>query len=402
MRQNLPWFMVFFALFVFLGSPDARSARAQTVSDENITDPRVAKLIQMLGDDSLAARQQAEEELVAIGQAAKPLVAAAAKSANLEVSLRAKLILQELSKRRVTAGLPDFTWETILDLVKQHAASDAWQEPGFDDELLEAAIRKLVDEVNVAAKQERVKLTPRFALCRPKRDRDTPQSNWQGDESLFVGHGSFELQSGRRSIILVDGNVSMTSAYDCLIIARGAVNISYGSGNVILAGQYLQISHEVDHKANPVRPDGPGSLLMSGGDLRVSHARRSVLVAGGPLELIHGTDCILLNRAVDQIDAGHGIAVPNAKLSFVPTARPNPLLGKVRIIQAAGGMSSQRIFAVMDYNGVELVLRLGAEIKDSSGKPIAEFAGWKLEVIDNVLTVFSNGKEDACFALPYQ
>ena len=84
---------------------------------------------------------------------------------------------------------------------------------------------------------------------------------------------------------------------------------------------------------------------------------------------------------------------------FVPVARPNPLLGKVKIVQTSNG--SWR-FAIMEYNGVELVLRRGAEIKDNSGKPIPEFAGWKLELIDNVLAVFSNGKEDACFALPYQ
>jgi len=220
-----------------------------------------------------------------------------------------------------------------------------------------------------------------------------------GNDLLFVGHGSFELRHGRRSIILVDGNVSLTSAHDCLIIARGAVNVSYGSGNVILAGQYLDVSHEVDHDRNPVRPNAASSLLMSGGDLRVSHGRRSVLVAGGPLELMHGTDCILLNRGSDQIDVRHGIAVPAARLSFVPTARPNPLLGKVKIVQSTNG--SPR-FAVMDYNGVELVLRLGGEIKDNAGKPIPEFAGWKLAVIDIVLVVFSNGKEDACFALPYE
>jgi hypothetical protein len=405
MRHSSAWFDVCVALLVILGMFGARSALAQTVPGENSTDPRIAKLIDALGDDSLVVRQQAEQELVAIGQAAKPLVTAAAKSANLDVSLRAKLILQELSKRRVAVGMKDFSWQTVLDLVKQHAASDAWQEPGFEDELLEAAMGKLVDQVNAAAKEERVKFTPRFARCRPQRNKDgsVKPRELDGDDLLFVGHDSFDLRRGTRSIILVDGNVSMTSAYDCLIIARGAVNIAYGSGNVILAGQYLDIAHDGDRDrpqgGGLERTPGPANLLMSGGDLRVSHALRSVLVAGGPLELMHGSDCILLNRGSDQIEARHGVAVPEAKLSFVPKARPNPLQGKVKITQASNGSSR---FAVMDYNGVELVLRLGDEIKDNRGKPIPDFAGWKLEVIDNVLAVFSNGKEDACFALPYQ
>jgi hypothetical protein len=360
-------------------------------------DARIAKLIKELGHEEFSVRESAQRELVKLGMPAEKALTAAAASNDVEISRRTTLILRALAQQKVAAEVDKITWIKVLDRVRQHAASKEWQKDGFADDVLEGALQKLVDQANAAVGETRVKLPTTFAECRPARG---PAEGPAIPNQLYVVQGSLDLRQAQQSIILVDGSVNVSGATNCIIIARGAVNVSGSQGNVIIAGQHVSTCFEATHLkvARPAQ-ERIGSLLMSGGTLQVSHPYLAVCYAREKFDFSRAENCFFLNGGPKDLRRMEGSAIVDAKLLFTPSARPNPLEGKLKVVQAHRA-SAERSLLILEKDGVEFALRPGSDIKDNLGKPIPELAGWKLDLMDQYLAVFSNGKEDACFQVP--
>src|SRR3990172_410066 len=68
-------------------------------SQEGVDNAKVKELVRMLGDDDPTLREEATEELIKMGQAAKRAVDEAAQSADAEVKVRAGYILRVIEIR---------------------------------------------------------------------------------------------------------------------------------------------------------------------------------------------------------------------------------------------------------------------------------------------------------------
>jgi hypothetical protein len=390
---------IILAALVILFTPPSLHAQQTTppAVGGKIDEQRIATLVKQLGDAEFSVREAAQKQLLQIGEPAETAVAEAARSFDVEVSRRAKRILGELAKHKLTRLVDKVTWPMLLERVRQHAGAEEWKQPGFSDELIEGAIERLVDRVNEAAKEQRVKLPVRFCECQASRGRD---GELRGEGLLICGTGSLEVSRGHRSIILVDGSVRIAYATECLIVARGAVSISHGQGNIILAEQFVDVAHEGTRLRIGGAPiEGGSSLILSGNILRISHAQRAV--CGAPsIDISHGTDCVFLHGGGIPAPMPRGGVAVEAKLPFAPAAKKNPLQGKLKVTQVVDSDNRAENLAIIEQGGVEIVIRPGQEIKDNLGQPIPALAGWKLAFIGDHYALFSNGKEDAGFVIP--
>ena len=52
---------------------------------------------------------------------------------------------------------------------------------------------------------------------------------------------------------------------------------------------------------------------------------------------------------------------------------------------------------VLERDGVEWVVRLGAKVNDSAGKPVAGLEGWTVTFIADEFALFSSDRDDAGF-----
>lgn len=381
------------ALFVFALS--VQTAAGQET--DSAIETRIKAAIEQLGDSSFDVRQAAQRDLLKIGLIAEKSLQEALRSPDVEIRDRAKFVLAEFARQKIDAELEKVNWQTILDRVKKHATGEEWKQAGFSDPLIERAVEKLISQVNIAAKEDRVMMPVRFADCTAKRDdvRMRP-----GSYQLICAQGSAYLGRGDHSIFLIDGSADFSFANNCLIIARGAVSIAHSSSNVVLAGQFIDISHDGSHARPGTEAAGTGSLVMSGSILRISHANRAICSA--PTEMVVGsTNCVLINPApMLKGPVATNRQVNDVKIVLQPLAPSNPLRDPFKITQVIHRGDSNPGFVVIEHNGVEVVQRPGVDIKDNMGKPVAAVEGWKLSFVNDKYALFSNGKEDAGFVLP--
>jgi hypothetical protein len=353
-------------------------AATPTTNPTSGGDTEIAEAINQLGDPSYKVREQAQKKLFEMGQRAEPLLKAATESRNVEIADRAKVVLQRFELER-------FTFDAILESV--HRAAEQWRKPDWKDPLLETAVIRLVEQVREGTGRANVRLPAAFDQVERRDGRDL---------GTFAEGGFYALTGGsitrvNRSILLIDGSLRISFAEDCLIIARGAVEISHGRRNVVLAGQYIRCGFDGDPRT------GGGSLLMSGSALHVSHCNGSVCFAPH-MRISHATETVFLNSPKMDVSHEQGCSVMNAKLPAAPREKPNPLAGKLKIRQIVKpDDSNEGAMVILQTNGVELVLRPGAAISDNQGKPIPELAGWTLSVVADGLALFTKGREDACF-----
>jgi hypothetical protein len=323
-----------------------------------------------------------------MGAVAEKSVKEAATSADLEVAKRAKAILEEFEKRRLLAQADKLTFDELIGRVRQAVKSKKWQEPGWHDPVIDAGLRALVAHVNQATRQGAVRLPVTLADVRPSNDA----ARGRADGRLFVMEDG-DIGRAQRSIFLVDGNVRISFAHDCIVLARGAVEIAHGGGNVVLAGHYVHTSH--DGSRQPSR-----SLLISGSILDVSHSHGTICSAP-EVSISFATGTTYLNSP--RLDVSHEKGcekLNDVKLPIVPAPGKNPLSDKIKITQIVGGDDSGRgAMVVLEKDGVELVIRIGREITDPHGKPIPDLAGWKLTFVAENFALFSKGHQDASFYL---
>lgn len=294
------------------------------------------------------------------------------------------------------------SFDAILARVRAAAESGEAAKPGWSDAALEKSIDALIDEVRQATKRDDVKSPVSFAEVKP----GVPVVGGRTSGILLVTT-ECRLPFVEKSILLVDGNAQISSATDCLIVARGAVQIAHGQGNVVLAGQWINVSHDGGR-----RRDGAGvgaSALLSGGGIDVAHANGTTMSAPRSVDVSHASGVTFLNCPDPDVQRHLARVMPRQEpnaaaaahgLKFLPRARPNPIEGRLKITQVVSRDDKKQDLVTYEHDGAELVLRPGAEPKDAAGQPLPGLEGWKLSFIEEDFALFTRGRDDAGFHVP--
>lgn len=290
--------------------------------------------------------------------------------------------------------------DALLERIRLVAAADEWQKPGWRDDVLESGVVKLYEQLQRAAKKDPLTLPVGFREVRPRKP------NVEGRELPFLSNElhiakHVVVSHAKRSILLADGNLRVSFAHDCIIIARGAVSIAHGSGNFVAAGHYVHTSHDGNAPPDGKRERPAGSLLLSGAVLDVSHAKGSICMAPQAVRISFAAEVTFMNSP--NVEVSHEkncTRLGDAKTPLASGPRKNPLAGKFKITQLVKpNDAGQGALVVLERNGIESVVRLGAEIADGQGKTISALAGWKLSFVGEDFALFSKGHEDAGFYL---
>jgi hypothetical protein len=190
-------------------------------------------------------------------------------------------------------------FDKILVRVAALTDSEVWREKGFEDKVLESEVLALINQVERVTKHKKLELPVTFAKINAGV-KDGPLAQvFPG--GLFVDD-DIRLPHAANAIILADRSVRISHAHNCVIVSRGAVDISHGSNNVIVAGHFVHVSHDAS-----LRPDNQAeqqpSIIVSGSQIDISHARNTVCIAPDMVSISHAHDVTLVN--VDRIEISH-------------------------------------------------------------------------------------------------
>ena len=102
---------------------------------------------------------------------------------------------------------------------------------------------------------------------------------------------SVKLRSATRCIFLVDGDVDLVEAADCLILTTGKANVQYGRQNIILAGGVIEGTEDMPPHDNQTRL----SIRISGTSISVSNSSNLILSAPEGVEASSLRNSVFLN-----------------------------------------------------------------------------------------------------------
>jgi hypothetical protein len=291
---------------------------------------------------------------------------------------------------------PETELPDLFDRVRTVTRAQDWQREDWTDPQLEQRLEKLVSAVaDATGGNATAKLPVKFADVRHR-----PAERRPGAIEQLVVSDNVNLSRAERSIILSDGNVRISFANDCLIVARGAVNVSHGRRNVIVAGHFIHTSH--DGRSQPMRGAvagggmpamqvvEPGSLLISGLAVDVSHAHGSIVVAPSLVRISHANGCSFINSPRREIGHNNGCA-EFADDKFPHISAPQHALGaeiSITWIQPRKG-------AVFTYRDRRYVAEIDKPIVDEAGQPVVALEGWTITYVDEGFVLFSKGGDFA-------
>jgi len=173
--------------------------------------------------------------------------------------------------------------DVILEGVRRACATDEWQRSGWRNFQLEFALDEMIYRIKRAVERPDFKLPVRFGELRAGLAEN-------GKDVLTASRG-VKQRGAARCIFLVDGDVELIEASDCLILATGRINVQYGKGNVILAGG----SVEGGEWMYPLVGATPLSLRISGTSLSIRHSSNVIVSAPEGVTASSLRDAIFLN-----------------------------------------------------------------------------------------------------------
>lgn len=190
--------------------------------------------------------------------------------------------------------------QPLLEGVRRTCNSEDWLNPGLRDYRLEFELDELIYRVKRATRRPDLELPVHFGDLR-SGVADEPSN-------LLMVTGTRQLRSATRSILIVDGDIHLMFAHDCLILATGLVGIQWGDGNVIVAGGAVN-----DKESNGRRKDGRPSLLVSGETIEISHSSNLICSAPKGVSGMLVTNAALLNSPVILLDHQTGCSAYSSK-----------------------------------------------------------------------------------------
>jgi len=300
------------------------------------------------------------------------------------------------------------TLQAVLDRIHNHAAGDAWKQPGWKDDAIQAYLDKLVAAISVAGEIKDLKVPVRLADVKPP-DPAARIRLFREEGQLIVGK-DIKIRSASRSIILADGSVELQSTpEDCIIIARHAVVGSTITRRcLIIAGTYVEAS--IDGEPGNV---ASGSIILCPGTARVRSAYGSIIASRDP-RVDSCTGALFVNSEVKGRDRGGSRSVMTPSIALEPLAA-HPLCNKIEVLGVVsmpppppapgpGGLPPPLRLDRSNLFAMGLVFRLDGRrhfasvnepIVDDAGNAVPALSGWQLAFVADSLAVFRNGEADA-------
>jgi hypothetical protein len=183
--------------------------------------------------------------------------------------------------------MPVLRLETVMDGVRRACGSAAWQRGGWRDYRLEFALDELIYRVKRATERPDLKLPVRFG--------EVPAGVAENAKGVLTAARSVKLRSATGCIFLVDGDVDVVEARECVILTTGEAKVPYGSGNIILAGGALEGAENRSHYHPRL------SLWISGTSISIRNSSGLVLSAPAGVEASSLRDSVLLNSPVRNL-----------------------------------------------------------------------------------------------------
>jgi len=302
------------------------------------------------------------------------------------------------------------TLQAVLDRIKQHAAGDAWKQPGFKDDAIEAWLDKLVASIAKATERPELKLPLRLKDVAPGQ----PQAQARGPSRLrgaLVVGDNIDLKGSyvHNSILLANGNVDVLGTNDSIIIAGGVVTVHANSGqSVIVAGALIDA--KTDGIGFGPKPGG-GSVLISRGWAQFGEGAFGTIVAAPEgitlSKNLRSADVRFVNSPLPLPPADNLDKVLDVKSVRVPDLplerlRMHPLADKLSVrgvvygettattafggTRAAMGPTS----LLLQFEGQRYIADRRQAILDEAGAPVAALRDWQLACITSSLAVLTS------------
>ncbi len=274
-------------------------------------------------------------------------------------------------------------FEIMLKEIRSAKLSGDWKEPGWQYQTIEAELDRVIAQIRLIKGDDLVALPVRFKDVSPGGHMGK-----NGVKELYVG-AEDELRSMKKSIILAHGSVSITSAEDCVIIARGGVKIGMGGRNVIIAGQCVHVEHDGSL--------GKGSLILSNDWLGVSTSIDGGIYSSPEMDLgsVGATTIINPRKIAIKSKRRPVVATDGDLYLFPPPSNPLEKLLTINSIEFKGHWTQDRA-TFTDSDGKRFDIEIGGYFADK-GRPRPGLAGWGVNMITSEFVIVSNGTQDVCF-----
>ena len=322
----------------------------------------------------------------------------------------------------VVEKAPEVSLPDVLARVRTIAAGDDWRKEGWTDAVVEGWLASVVATVREAGHGQDLREPVKFAELKQRAAPEDLQIAAgprvevvdPRPATLVVSPKGVQSTHVSGAVMLVDGDVQVGFANDCTIFATGSVYVAHGSGNVIVAGQFIHVSHDGSDRSQvamrrqmvaragqagrPVPPDaGRGrplpaaSLLLTSGTLDFSHAGGAVCGAAAMVEGGFAWECVFLNSESVKVSHDNGGAVVKAdKVALGPPPKQHPLAADLRLHSAHGDRT-----VIFWHKDRRYVAEQKQPINNEAGEPVADLEGWVLTMAGNDFAVLGNEKERA-------
>ncbi len=307
--------------------------------------------------------------------------------------------------------------QSMLERIHTHATADAWKQPGFKDDVLEAWLDKLVGKIAKAADFSDLTLPVHFKDVQPGNipAAAAPQAAGGGfvpppqlQSALVIGNDvNLSNTSVRNSIILATGNVDASQLDNCVVVAAGAIRVQMMSAtSVLIAGVYVK-SGQFDGKPGN---NSNGSLIITRGWADIGSGYGTMVYAPEGITFERSTGAIFINIPVPQPPPGR-IPIPrpadNSAKSITVTdlgIEPlpvHPLASRIAVLgvlhgEVAEGSRFGRVERSFGPKGLlfrfedrKHVAETGQPIVDEEGQAVDHLRNWKLASLNSRFALFT-------------
>lgn len=302
---------------------------------------------------------------------------------------------------------PGDTLQAVLDRIHNHAAGEAWKEPGWKDDAIEAWLDKLVGSVAKAADLPDLKLPVRFVDVKASE----PAMGRAFRGALIVGK-DIALKNAplQNCIVLADGTVEIGGADGCVIVARSTVtSTSITQRSLIVAGTLVKLSTDGRFNTNDA-----GSLVVSRGWVDTGRSAFGTIIAAREgIQATRFQGATFVNAAVPPARperraeaASRSVTaddLPLEGLQLHPLGAEIKLLGFLQGLATPEGFgnfippdssASRTIGIVFRLDGRRYIAEFGKPIRDESGQLVERLRPWKVTDVVKSLAIFSGGNVD--------
>lgn len=365
---------VVLVLVVVCGCGDLR---ADEPKGEPPVDPRhIERLIAELDSNQFETRDRATNELLELGAAVVPKLAAALETnLSAELQRRGRGILKKIELDRINSR--SISTDDFLAPLRtsEHRA--------FDRGTYEAKLQRLISVLSKATKDDKLKLPVSMGQVQEKNG-----GNQVDQHSLFLGE-RYSANTAVNSIILADYDVEVVSAQNCIIVARYSVRASTCTNCIIICGRSVN--------AQFIRT----SAILCGGDVTINTCQESTL-STPKSDIVGITKLKFVNCEAVAPRGGQQGQTSRFDAKDFELGKPpavGPLAGKIVVtFSQPNGKTKPDGFALFQVAGkpAEYVVRVGKGLNTPDGQPLPDLAGWTLKHSVEKFAVFSDGKTESC------